>query len=140
MHTGEPEILGTNGAGHRISIKPLEATPSQGPSLADDTDLEHLEEWCFADGDRRRTLQELGDDGILAEVVRLQQSTDRHCTLMREYDELVRQEGIIRQRRKLWHDNLCRLTDRTNGARIRLMNTRVNSRLQAALHKPASTK
>jgi len=72
MHTEEPEILGTNGAGHRISIEPLEAAPSQGPMLADDTDLKHLEEWKFADGDRRRTLQELGDDGVLAEVVRLQ--------------------------------------------------------------------
>jgi len=37
--------------------------------LADDTSLKHLEEWCFADGDRHRALQELGDDGILAEVV-----------------------------------------------------------------------
>jgi len=37
---------------------------------------------------------------------------------MREYNELVCQEGIIHQRYKLWHDNLQRLTDRTNGARI----------------------
>src|SRR6267142_2030122 len=44
MHTGEPEILGTNRAGHRIFIEPLEATPSQGPTLANNTDLEHLEE------------------------------------------------------------------------------------------------
>jgi len=78
MHTREPEILGTNGAGHRISIEPLEATPSQGPTLADDPDLEHLEEWSFVDRDRRHALQELSDDGILAEVVRLQQSADRH--------------------------------------------------------------
>ena len=118
MHTGEPEILGTNGAGHRISIEPLEAALSQGPTLANDTDLEHLEEWCFADEDRCRALQELGDDGILAEVVHLQQSADRHCTLMHRYDELVCQEGIICQCCKLWHNNLRRLTDHTNGARI----------------------
>src|SRR6266850_4080051 len=113
MHTGEPEILGTNGAGHRISIEPLEAAPSQGPTLANDTDLEHLKEWCFADGDRHHALQELGDDGILVEVVCLQQSADRHHTLMRKYDELVCQEGIICQRRELWHDELRHLIDRT---------------------------
>jgi len=76
MHTREPEILGTNGAEHRISIEPLEAAPSQGPTFADNTLLEHLEEWCFADGDRHHALQELDDDGILAEVVRLQQSVE----------------------------------------------------------------
>jgi len=118
MHTGEPEILGTNGAGHRVSVEPLEAAPSQGPTLADDTDLKHLKEWYFADGDRHRTLQELGDNGILEEVVQLQQSADRHRTLMCEYNELVQQEGIIRQRRELWHNNLRCLTDRTNGAHI----------------------
>jgi len=69
MHTGEPEILGTNRAGHRIFIKPLEAAPSQGLTLANNTALKHLEEWCFADGDRRCTLQELSNDGILVEVV-----------------------------------------------------------------------
>jgi len=52
MHTREPEILGTNGAGHHIHIKPLEAAPSQGSMLADNTSLEHLEEWCSANGDR----------------------------------------------------------------------------------------
>ena len=92
MHTGEPEILGTNGAGHRISIEPLEAAPSQGPTLANDTSLKHLKEWCFADGDRHCALQELGDDGILVEVVQLQQSTERHCTLMRKYNKLVCQD------------------------------------------------
>jgi len=76
MHTGEPEILGTNGAGHRVHVEPLEAAPSQGPSLTNNTSLQHLEEWCFANGDRCRTLQELGDDGILAEVVQLQQSAE----------------------------------------------------------------
>jgi len=45
---------------------------------------------------------------------------------MSEYNELVRQEGIIRQCHELWHDNLCRLTDHTNGACIRLTNTHVN--------------
>jgi len=95
MHTGELEILGTNGAGHRISIEPLEAAPSQGPMLANDTSLEHLEEWCFADGDRCCTLQELGDDGILAEVVWLQQSVEQHHTLMHKYDELMHQEEVI---------------------------------------------
>ena len=114
MHTGEPEILGTNGAGHRISIEPLKAAPSQGPTLADNTNLEHLEEWCFADGDRHRALQELSNDGILAEVVQLQQSADRHHTLMCKYDELIQQEGIICQHHKLWHDNLRCLTDHTN--------------------------
>jgi len=69
MHTGEPEILGTNEAGHCAHVEPLEAAPSQGPTLADNTSLEHLEVWCFADGDRCCALQELGDDGILAEVV-----------------------------------------------------------------------
>jgi len=89
MHTGEPEILGTNGAGHRISIEPLEVAPSQGPMLTNDTSLKHLEEWCFTDGDRHHALQELGDDGILVKVVRLQQSAERHHTLMHEYDKLV---------------------------------------------------
>ena len=37
---------------------------------------------------------------------------------MREYNKLVHQEGIICQHRELWHDNLQRLTDHTNGARI----------------------
>jgi len=49
MYTGKSEILGTNEAGHRVYIEPLEATPSQGPTLADNTNLEHLEEWCFTD-------------------------------------------------------------------------------------------
>jgi len=69
MHTGEPKILGTNGAEHQVHVKPLEAAPSQGPMLTDDTLLEHLKEWCFVDGDRCCALQELGDNRILAEVV-----------------------------------------------------------------------
>jgi len=56
MHTGEPEILETNGAGHWVHVKPLKAAPSQGPTLTDDTSLKHLEEWCFADGDRHYAL------------------------------------------------------------------------------------
>jgi len=56
MHTGEPKILGTNRAGHRISVKLLEAALSQGPKLADNTDLKHLKEWHFANGDRCHAL------------------------------------------------------------------------------------
>src|SRR6267142_472912 len=57
---------------------------------------------------------------------------------MCKYDELVQQEGIICQHRKLWHNNLRCLTDHTNGACIRLTNAHVNSQLQAALNKPTS--
>src|SRR6267142_2101826 len=59
---------------------------------------------------------------------------------MHEYDELVHQEEIICQCHELWHDNLRRLTNCTNGARIRLTNTCINLQLQAALHQPISTK
>jgi hypothetical protein len=70
--TGELEILGINGTEYRVHMELLTAQKSHGPMLADNTNLKHFKEWCFADAAWCRALQELGSNGVLVEVVQVQ--------------------------------------------------------------------
>jgi hypothetical protein len=134
--TGEPEILGTNGHGQGVHSEPLQALPSPGPAVVDDTVFTHFEEPQVSGG-LDYALARLNDPGIRAEVIRLQQESERRRALMKDYDNILDLERTVHQRRRKWHDDADALQDRTMGARICLTNARVNSRLHPYLRDNA---
>jgi hypothetical protein len=134
MHhiTGEPEIVGTNGSGCSVHSEPLFAAPNLGPAIADDTKFTHLEEPQVT-GNIDEALIRLNDPGVRAEVIRLRQEAERRRALMHEYDGILAMERSIADRRRQWNHEAETLEDRVMGARIRLTNARVNSRIHPYL-------
>ena len=86
--TGEPMIYGTMGKGQQVHSTPIYANPSQTLVVANDGDVSAWTENGFALTNEWEALAQLEDNGVMAEVLQLQQTAEQRRTLMWDLDRL----------------------------------------------------
>ena len=109
--TGEPMIYGTMGKGQRVHSTPIYANPSQTLMVANNGDVSAWTENGFALTNEREALAQLEDNGVMAEVLRLQQTAEQRRTLMCNLDRLCGLEQVVVAGRQNWDAEYRRMEE-----------------------------
>jgi hypothetical protein len=100
--TGEPTIYGTMGVGRPVYTKNLEAAPASWAAPADHRDDEYfklLAEERMIGGPLERAIEDLGDYGVKADVMRLRNLESDRCKLALRLQEVQALEAYAQKRR-----------------------------------------
>jgi hypothetical protein len=130
--TGEPTIYGTMGAGRPIYAEALEAAPASWAAPADYRDDRHFKlmaEERMIGGPMKRAIEDLGDYGVKADIIRLRnlEADKRKLALcLREVQAL---EAYAQKRRAEFGIYQLAHVGRTKAVRQRLIRANARDRL-----------
>ena len=135
--TGEPMIYGTMGKGLRVHSTPIYANPSMVLAVADNEDMLAWTEGGFALTNDREALTQLEDDGVMADILWLQQTTEQRWTLMHDLDRLRGLEQVVATGRQNWDIEYRKMEERRQQTISRLCTARVNSQIRVMQQRSA---
>jgi hypothetical protein len=130
--TGEPTIYGTMGAGRPVYAEALEAAPASWAAPADYHDDRHftlLTEERMIGGPMERAIEDLGDYGVKADIIRLRNLEADKCKLALCLKEIQALEAYAQKRRAEFGIYQLAHIGRTKAVRQRLIRANARDRL-----------
>ena len=130
--TGEPTIYGTMGVGRPIYAESLEAAPASWAAPADYRDDDHfkmLTEERMIGGPLERAIEDLGDYGVKADIMRLRNLESDRRKLALRLQEVQALEAYTQKRRAEFGMYQLAHIGRTKAVRQRLIRANARERL-----------
>jgi hypothetical protein len=130
--TGEPTIYGTMGAGRPVYAEALEAAPVSWAAPADYHDDQHfalLTEERMIGGPMERAIEDLGDYGVKADIIRLRNLEADKCKLAFCLKEIQALEAYTQKRRAKFGIYQLAHVGRTKAVRQRLIRANAKDQL-----------
>jgi hypothetical protein len=130
--TGEPTVYRTMGAGRPVYAETLEATPASWAAPADYRDDRHftlLAEERMIGGPMERAIEDLGDYGVKADIIRLRNLEADKCKLAFCLKEIQALEAYTQKRRAEFGIHQLAHVGRTKAVRQRLIRANARERL-----------
>ena len=140
--TGEPTISGTMGRGCPIYGDTLAAAPVADPAPANDRDhhyFEMFEEQSMICGPINRALEDLGDYGVLGDVIRYRGQTAQRRRLAHIRMEVEALEDYAQQRRANLAMQMSAYQSRETAIRRRLIAANTHERVNRLLTEDQET-
>ena len=105
-------IYGTMGRGQQVHSTPIYTNPSHTLVVANNEDISAWTESGFALTNEREALVQLKDDGVMLEVLCLQQTVEQQRMLMHDLDRLWGLEQVVAAGRQNWDTKYQRMEER----------------------------